>query len=177
MNRLFERTNDAIIYGLEKIAALLVDFCQIVGVMTVQQHEPLLVVRRQLEVKTDQPFQHLDPRQAFGRRQEFGKATPFGGRIAHGVLTLAVATGLTNQLAIYEGTTMALMDLTVRFTGVVRFGDTVHVLLTPTEKKEHKKLDRGIVVFGLQVRNQRDETVLEGSWTCLQRRRSPAEGT
>lgn len=104
--------------------------------------------------------------------EEFGKATPFGGRIAHGVLTLAVATGLTNQLAIYEGTTIALMELTVRFTGVVKFGDTVHVVLTPNEKKEHKKPDRGFVVFDLDVKNQRDETVLAGSWTCLQRRRS-----
>ena len=103
--------------------------------------------------------------------EEFGKATPFGGRIAHGVLTLAVATGLTNQLAIYEGTTIALTELTTRFTGVVRFGDTVHVVLTPAEKKEHKKPDRGIVVFDLEVKNQRDETVLAASWTCLQRRR------
>ena len=107
--------------------------------------------------------------------EEFGKATPFGGRIAHGVLTLAVATGLTNQLAIYEGTTIALMELTTRFTGVVRFGDTVHVVLTPSEKKEHKKPDRGIVVFDLEVKNQRDETVLAASWTCLQRRR-PTDG-
>jgi len=103
--------------------------------------------------------------------EEFGKATPFGGRIAHGVLTLAVATGLTNQLAIYEGTTIALMELTTRFTGVVRFGDTVHVVLTPKEKKEHKRPDRGIVIFDLEVKNQRDETVLAASWTCLQRRR------
>jgi len=104
--------------------------------------------------------------------EEFGKASPFGGRIAHGVLTLAVATGLTNQLAIYEGTTMALMELTVKFTGAVMFGDTVHVLLTPSEKKEHSKRDdRGFVVFDLEVKNQRDETVLKGSWTCLQRRR------
>lgn len=106
--------------------------------------------------------------------EEFGKATPFGGRIAHGVLTLAVATGLTNQLAIYEGTTIALMEITCRFTGVVKFGDTVHVVLTPSSKKEHKKPDRGFVVFDLEVKNQRDETVLAGAWTCLQRRR-PAD--
>jgi acyl dehydratase len=103
--------------------------------------------------------------------EEFGKSTPFGGRIAHGVLTLAVATGLTNQLAIYEGTTIALMELTVRFTGAVKFGDTVRAILTPTEKREHKKGDRGFVVFGLEVENQRGEVVLSGSWTCLQRRR------
>ena len=108
--------------------------------------------------------------------EEFGKTTPFGGRIAHGVLTLAVATGLTNQLAIYEGTTLALLELTVRFTGAVRFGDTVHVRLTPLEKKEHKKPDRGIVVFDLKIINQREETVLEGSWTCLQRRRAEPAG-
>lgn len=106
--------------------------------------------------------------------EEFGQTTPFKGRVAHGVLTLAVATGLTNQLAIYEGTTLALMELTVRFTGAVKFGDTVYVVLTPKEKREHKKTDRGFVVFDLEVKNQRDETVLAGSWTCLQRRK-PAD--
>jgi len=106
--------------------------------------------------------------------EELGKKTPFGGRIAHGVLTLAVATGLTNQLAIYEGTTIALTELTIRFTGAVKFGDTIHVVLTPREKTEHKKPDRGFVVFDLDVRNQRDESVLSGSWTCLQRRRAGA---
>ncbi len=106
--------------------------------------------------------------------EEFGKSTPFGSRVAHGVLTLAMATGLTNQLAIYEGTTLALMELTMRFTGAVKFGDTIHVLLTPASKKEHKKPDRGFVVFDLEIKNQRDETVLAGSWTCLQRRRPAA---
>ncbi len=41
--------------------------------------------------------------------EEFGKSTPFKGRVAHGMLSVAVATGLANQLGIFEGTTIALL--------------------------------------------------------------------
>jgi hypothetical protein len=35
--------------------------------------------------------------------EEYGKTTPFGGRIAHGVLVLAIATGQINQTGLFEG--------------------------------------------------------------------------
>ena len=85
------------------------------------------------------------------RHPAFSTLFPYATLFPSGVLTLAVATGLTNQLAIYEGTTIALMEITVRFTGAVKFGDTVHVVLTPSSKKEGKKPDRGFVVFDLEV--------------------------
>lgn len=39
--------------------------------------------------------------------EEFAKTSPFGGRAAHGILTLAIASGHQNQLGIFEGTTLA----------------------------------------------------------------------
>ena len=102
--------------------------------------------------------------------EEFGKSTPFGGRVAHGMLTVAVATGLANQLGIFEGTTVALLSMTIKYKGVARFGDTVRLELKVAEKKETSKPDKGVVTFDTAVRNQRDEVVVEGQWVVMLRR-------
>lgn len=96
--------------------------------------------------------------------------TSFGGRIAHGVLIQAIATGLANQLGIFEGTTIAVIEMTTRFVGAVRFGDTIRTVLKVSEKKESKKADRGIVTVAIEVRNQKDEAVLQGKWLVMLKR-------
>jgi acyl dehydratase len=102
--------------------------------------------------------------------EEFGKTTPFGSRIAHGVLALAIATGQANQLGIFEGTTIALMTQTVKYTGAVKFGDTIHLELKVAEKKESSKPDRGVVTFDATVLNQHGKSVIEGQWVLLMKR-------
>ncbi|MGQ9583664.1 MAG: MaoC/PaaZ C-terminal domain-containing protein [Thermoplasmatota archaeon] len=103
--------------------------------------------------------------------EETMKTSPFGGRIAHGMLVASIATGQANQLGIFEGTSLALLSMTLRFTGAVRFGDTVHTVLRCREKKESSKPDRGTAVFEVRVLNQRGETALESEWVVLLRRR------
>jgi len=103
--------------------------------------------------------------------EEFGKNTPFKGRIAHGMLSMAVATGLANQARIFEGTTVALLSMTINYKGAVLFGDTIHLVLTPQEKKETSKPDKGIVTFKTEVKNQRDEVVVDGHWVLMQKRK------
>jgi acyl dehydratase len=102
--------------------------------------------------------------------EEFGKTTPFGSRIAHGVLGLAIATGQANQLGIFEGTTIALMTQTIKYTGAVKFGDTIHLELKVAEKKESSKPDRGVVTFDVTVLNQQGKSVIEGQWVLLMKR-------
>ncbi len=102
--------------------------------------------------------------------EEFGKTTPFGSRIAHGVLGLAIATGQANQLGIFEGTTIALMTQTIKYTGAVKFGDTIHLELKVAEKKESSKPDRGVVTFDATVLNQQGKSVIEGQWVLLMKR-------
>lgn len=102
--------------------------------------------------------------------EEFGKASPMGGRIAHGVLILAIATGQANQLGIFEGTTIALMQQTIKYVGPVKFGDTVHLELKVAEKKESSKPDRGVVTFDATVLNQQGKPVIDGQWICLMKR-------
>lgn len=103
---------------------------------------------------------------------EFAKSMPVGERIAHGVLILAMATGMANWMGIFEGTTIALMEQVVRYKGAVKFGDTVHLEMEVTEKKPTSKPDRGVVKFATRVCNQRDEMVLDGEWTLLMKAKS-----
>lgn len=102
--------------------------------------------------------------------EEFMKSSPFGGRIAHGMLCASVATGLANQLGIFEGTTIAVLQITLKFTGAVRFGDTVRLKLTCREKKESSKGSKGTAVFACELLNQRDEKVLDSEWVILLRK-------
>lgn len=101
---------------------------------------------------------------------EFGMRTPFGERIAHGMLVVAMATGMANWTGVFEGTTLALMEQVIRYKGVVKFSDTVHLDLEVLEKKPTSKPDRGVVRFAARVCNQRQEVVVDGEWTLLMKR-------
>ena len=101
---------------------------------------------------------------------EFGRTTPFGERIAHGMLVVAMATGMANWTGVFEGTTLALMEQLVRYKGPVKFGDTIRLELEVLEKKETSKPDRGVVRFAARVLTQRDEVAVDGEWTLLMKR-------
>jgi len=97
--------------------------------------------------------------------------SPFGGRIAHGMLVASIATGLANRLGIFEGTTVALLEMNLRWTAPVKPGDTVHAVLEVTDKRETRHPDRGIVTLQVRVCNQEDACVMESSWKVMLRRR------
>ena len=98
---------------------------------------------------------------------EAAKATPFGERIVHGMLTVAISTGMANQTGLMEGTTVALLEQNIKYKAPVRFGDTVHLRMEVIEKRETSKPDRGIVKLAAQMLNQRNEVVVEMIWTQL----------
>jgi acyl dehydratase len=102
--------------------------------------------------------------------ETFARTTPFGARVAHGMLSAAMATGMANWTGVFEGTTLALMEQVIQYKGAVKFGDTIHLELTVTEKKETSKPDRGVVVFGTHVCNQEGKAVIEGKWTLMMKR-------
>jgi len=102
---------------------------------------------------------------------EFAKQTIFGQRIAHGLLGLAVSTGLKTRMNIFEGTVMAFLGLTWNFKGPIFFGDTVHAKVTIKEKRDTSKSDRGIMIQNLYLINQRGQVVQEGEHTIMLRRR------
>ena len=96
----------------------------------------------------------------------------FGERIAHGLLVLSVASGLSVQTGMIEGTVLAFRELDWKFSKPVMIGDTVHVVLTVTETKALPRLGGGNVKMKVQVINQRSEIVHRGNWAMLVKSKS-----
>jgi acyl dehydratase len=96
----------------------------------------------------------------------------FGGRVAHGPMLVGMAFGLASRAGLLDGTALALLDLTWKFTRPVRPGDTVFVKVRIVGKQPARKPDRGVVEFGLDIINQRDETVQSGTAKLLMKRKS-----
>jgi acyl dehydratase len=104
--------------------------------------------------------------------KEFADSSPLKSRVAHGMLVESIATGLGNQLGIFEGTTIAVLNMTINYKGPVKFGDTIHLELTVSEKKESSKPTRGIVTFQTEIKNQKDELVIDGQWVVMMTRKN-----
>ena len=102
---------------------------------------------------------------------EFARATPYGQRIAHGLLGLAAASGLAARAGFIEGTTQAFVGLTNKFKAPVLIGDTIHLRATVSKLRPMPSMGGGMVVFAMEVLNQRGEVVQEGDWTLLMRGR------
>jgi acyl dehydratase len=57
----------------------------------------------------------------------------------------------------------------------VFIGDTIHVRVTIKDKRDHpKRTDHGVVVEGVEVINQRNETVLACEHLLMARKRQAA---
>jgi acyl dehydratase len=97
----------------------------------------------------------------------------FKGRIAHGALTLAIATGLNTHSGFYDGTAIAFLGIDKwEFVGAVFAGDTLHLRSTVLEVKPSRtKPDRGAVKSQLEMVNQRDEVVQRGLFNVMVRTR------
>lgn len=103
--------------------------------------------------------------------QVFAEQTPFGQRIAHGMLSASISTGLAQTLGIFEGTTLALMEQTFQYKAPVFFGDTIHLRLTVSELKPSSKGGKGVVTFRSEVVKQDGTVVVDGRWVVLMRDR------
>jgi acyl dehydratase len=103
--------------------------------------------------------------------KEYARKGPLGERIAHGLLVLSMATGLLNQTGAFEGTTIAILEVTARFVKAVKFGDTIRAIQKIVGKKETSKPDRGVLSTRITVLNQDDQTILEADLVALLYRR------
>jgi len=103
---------------------------------------------------------------------EFMRTSIFGERIAHGLLGLAIQSGLGTRAMPRPFATIAFLGLRWRFKGPIKIGDTIKVRIQVTDKRETSKPDRGIVVLQRTVTNQRGEVVQEGDTDILVERRT-----
>jgi acyl dehydratase len=108
---------------------------------------------------------------------EYARSGPFGERVAHGLLILSMATGLMNQTGIFEGTSIAILEVTTKFLKTVKFGDTIRAIQKIVGKKETSKPDRGVLSTRITVLNQEDQAVLEADLAVLVYRRGYAQST
>lgn len=105
--------------------------------------------------------------------EAFARRTHFRGRIAHGLLVQSISSGLAHDMALFEGTLVALLEMLIRFQAPVRPGDTIRTELRVHEKEPEPGPRRGWVRFRTRVVNQRGEAVIEGEWlTLIQRERT-----
>ena len=98
---------------------------------------------------------------------ESARRSIFGQRVAHGLLGLAIASGLTAQMGFIEGTALAFRELTWKFSLPVFFGDTIHVVATVAGLRRMQRLGGGAVTLDVRVINQDDKVVQRGEWVVL----------
>ncbi|MEN6392476.1 MAG: MaoC/PaaZ C-terminal domain-containing protein [Anaerolineaceae bacterium] len=100
--------------------------------------------------------------------EEYAKNSLFGRRVAHGMLILAIASGLAMRTGILEGTTLAFREISEwKFSKPVFIGDTIHVVMKVIEKKEMRRIGGGEISVQINVINQHDEMVMKGIWNVL----------
>jgi acyl dehydratase len=99
---------------------------------------------------------------------EFARTTPFGQRIAHGLLGLSITSGLALRTGFLEGTVIAFREIGEwKFTKPVFMGDTIHAELLVTESKPYPRLNGGSVSIEFDVKNQKGDTVMKGTWVVI----------
>lgn len=105
---------------------------------------------------------------------EWARRGPFGRPIAHGMLSLAVSSGLPSRLD--QLALLAYLEETRKFKRPVFPGDTIRCVYTVTDViPSTSKPDRGVVKLDVRLDNQRGESVQIGEDVLLvEQRPEPA---
>jgi acyl dehydratase len=127
---------------------------------------PITIERiRSFAAEFDPQPPHLD--------EEAGRRTPFGGLVASGWHTAAVAMRLLvdSDLAL-AGQAAGMAVDSMRWRLPVRDGDLLRLEGTVTDARASRSVpDRGIVKFRIAIYNQRDEEVLDAMHVIMVARR------
>lgn len=100
--------------------------------------------------------------------EEFASSTPYKKRIAHGLLVMAISSGLAARTGVLEGTVLAFREIdNWKFIKPVFIGDTVRVELEVKDTKEMKRIGAGAVEIEIRVINQSQDVVMRGIWNVL----------
>lgn len=103
--------------------------------------------------------------------EEFGKKQGFEGRIAPGILILALAVGAQYSMGLFDHIIAFLGINSLRFLSPVYPGNTIKYNVEVVEKRETERQERGIIVFRWVGENQDGKSVLEAEGTFMMRKR------
>ncbi|PYN02740.1 MAG: acyl dehydratase [Candidatus Rokuibacteriota bacterium] len=102
---------------------------------------------------------------------EFMKQSIFGERIAHGLLGLAIQSGLFGR-ATQAYATLAFVGLRWKFKAPVKIGDTIRLRAKVIARKDLSEPGRGLVTLERTLLNQRDEVVQQGETDLIVEKRA-----
>ena len=102
--------------------------------------------------------------------KEFAKTTAFKKRIAHGMIGPVISVGLGVREGLMHETVIAFMEMQWKFLKPIYIGDTIRQKRTVEHKRECRNPAQGIIRFRLEIINQHDEVVQEGTRTLLVKR-------
>jgi acyl dehydratase len=131
--------------------------------------EKSIIGQHQTDKEEIQEFARKWDRQPFHMDEEAAKSYPYGGIIAPAPYILSVITRLASSPDNPIVATIGLLEYEhIRIFNPVRPGDLLTVTVEPVEKREVKsKPDRGIVRHWTEVRNQRNEMILNYVSVCM----------
>jgi 3-hydroxybutyryl-CoA dehydratase len=107
---------------------------------------------------------------------ETARHGPFGKPVAHGLLGLAIASGLSSHSP--RVATMAFLSiLEWKFLHPIAFGDTIRVITRVVALEPRSRGRRGVVTWHRRLVDVRGRTLQEGLTQTLVRGRTPTEPT
>ncbi len=99
---------------------------------------------------------------------EFAQNTPIGQCVAHGLLVLSMATGLSARTGHLTGTALAFLGVeNWRFNAPVFFGDSIRLRWTVLEKRLTSDGGAGVLKRRMEILNQDDKIVQSGVFVTL----------
>lgn len=92
---------------------------------------------------------------------DYARALGYPGRVAHGLLGLALCDGLKNR-APRKFAAIVSLGWRWSFAGPILVGDRIAARITVLSKRATRNPARGILTMGFELRNQREEVVQKG---------------
>jgi 3-hydroxybutyryl-CoA dehydratase len=97
--------------------------------------------------------------------EEYAKSSIFHRRIAHGHLTVSVASGFWSML--FSGKTLAMLEADYKFLAPVFLGDFIVTRVKVTAQKPASKYDGGVVTLSVRILVRQNTVAVEGTVTLL----------
>lgn len=97
----------------------------------------------------------------------YAKKSLFGRRIAHGLLGVAILTGLSKEIPKLQEATLAFLGMEIQYLTPLEIGTEVH--LEGKVIGREKKKRGGILRLEMLLVDEKEQTITQTDWTLLLR--------